>query len=981
MKSCVKFIVSCLMLLNLFLIPRPVSAEDSPDRYPAENSPAGVWKRAQQVARKGDYHRALKLLEPFARPSAENAALYSDYIVFHFWAGNTKKAIALFESMPETVPRRPYLIRNMAKAYHDQHDFQKAEYYYRQAAEADSTDRIAKKGLIATLFQREQYAEAESLLGKWRESYPDDADLMALYAESRFHAGHYAEAFQLLHALAESSKTEQARIEMIRESLITSLAPEKQANLAADLKTAADAGAPNAVADYLLVLILQRQYNQAIGYLERSSVPADLLPDQYLYWTGWACFKERKLSMAETLFNALVQRNESYERGFIGLAHVYAAQGRTDLAAKELTGLQARLQGDSLELRYAFAYVYEQSDRFLEAIAVYDSILADDPGNRTAAKLRLNALSDMGAASEALNQAYEAFPEEKSLHLSIQARRAVHYIQWKEPEKAIQFLETELAKDPNSKLRFAYIVALADAGRHAEVLPVYEGLEAEGETIPAWVMEKAASAYLEEHRPEEALEIYGQAISLNPDFREARMGKFYALQDLREWRAAENELAAIENDIKPVIGSGRHREFNPDLMEIHVARGWLLASEERLKEADEYFAALRKTAPANLDIRNGQAHVFSWRGWKRKALGEFNIIEAMDPEYVSVQPGKIAVLDALAHKEEARRRLSEKMNQFPRDRRFQNVDRSFQIDGMHELAAEMEFQWEDDGTNDLFLQATESTPFSLYTRLHAFQLWRKTWNSDLTEAQKAAGEDEPAYFRRAGLGLDHVFNSTWTLRQQFSFDYAEGGDFGSYTRLRITPDDHWRVDAIVDTFTIDVPARARIQDVTAVKTVIDTVYRESEWREYSLLIGRQWFSDGNDRDELLAGISQYLYVKNDWKMRLSGHAYYGMNSQYGDPAVIYFNPKNGWGLSVTHMTEQIIRQRYERFFIHRLFLSAGNYKQSGYGSAFTGSVRYEQDHAFTDTHHLMGAIRFGRNVYDGDPVNHGAFELMFQWRF
>ncbi|RJP81420.1 MAG: hypothetical protein C4522_05475 [Desulfobacteraceae bacterium] len=946
MKDFVRFMISGLILL--LLIPWPVFAEDSSDRYAdtAKKSPAGAWKKAQQLARKGEYHRALELLEPFAGPTAENSALYSDYIVFHFWAGNTKKAIALFESMPETLSRRPYLIRNMAKAYYDHHDFQKAEQYYRQTVEADPTDRIAKEGLIASLFQQKQYTES----------------------------------LERFHALAGSDKMQQARIETLRESLITSLSPEEKDSIAAELKTAADTGALHAVADYLLVLILQRQYNRALQYLEASSVPADQLPDPYLYWVAWACFQEKKLSRSETLFHELIRRNPAYERGFTGLAHVYAAQGRNDLALSELTGLQSRLQGDSLELRYAFAYVYEQSGRFLEAVAVYDSILADDPANRTAAKLRLNALSDLGAATDALHQAKEALPEEKSLVRSIQARRAVHYIQWKEPEKAIRLLSAELAKDPGSGLRFEYIVALADAGRYAEVLPVYEELEAEGGMIPAWVMERAASAYLAEHFPEKALAIYEKALSLKPDFREARMGKVYALQDLREWRAAEKELADMETDTKPFIG-GQHREFNPDLMEIHIARGWLLAGEGRLREADETFASLRKTAPASLDIRNGQAHVFSWRGWKRKSLEEFHIIESMDPEYLSVQPGKIAVLDVLAHKEDARQRLSEKMNQYPRDRRFRNVDRSFQIDGMHELAAEMELQWENDGTRDFFLQTTESTPLSLYTRLHAFQLWRRTWNSDLTEAQKAAGEDEPAYFRRAGLGLDHIFNSTWSMRQQFSFDYVEGGDFGSYTRLRITPDDHWRVDAIVDTFTIDVPARARIQDVTAVKTAIDTVYRESEWREYGLLIGRQWFSDGNDRDEILAGVSQYLYVKNDWKMRLSGHVYYGMNSEYDDPAVIYFNPKSGWGLSVTHMTEQVVWQRYERFFIHRLFLSAGNYKQNGYGNAFTGLIRYEQDHAFTDTHHLMGAVRFGRNVYDGDPVNHGAFELMFQWRF
>jgi biofilm PGA synthesis protein PgaA len=496
-------------------------------------------------------------------------------------------------------------------------------------------------------------------------------------------------------------------------------------------------------------------------------------------------------------------------------------------------------------------------------------------------------------------------------------------------------------------------------------------------------MEKAAGAYLVEKQPEKALALYEQAISLNPALRDARMGRFYALQALREWRAAEKQLLDLETVTKPIIGSGRHKRFNPDLLDLYIERGWLLASEARLKEADAYFAELRDIAPANLDIRNAQAHVASWRGWKRKSLNSFRILESMEPDYLSARPGKIAVLDALSQKGTARRELSQMLTLHPRDKRFHNLNRIFQLGDMNVLSMEIRAQWEDDDTNDIFLQTTVSTPLSLdknklnYTQLHAFTLWRRTWNDDFKDA---AGEDE-AYFRRTGIGADHVFNSTFALRQQFSYDYYEGGDFGSYTRLRITPDDHWRVDALVDTFTIDVPARARIQDITAVKTSLGTVYRESEWRDYSLSLGRQWFSDDNNRDELLAGISQNLWVKDDWKMRLSGHAYFSMNSEYDDPTIIYFNPKNAWGLSVTHMTEQIVYHHYDRWFIHRLFLSAGNYKQYSYDNSFVGSIRYEQEYAFTDTHHLTWAGVFARNVYDGDTVSSAAFEFTYQWRF
>jgi biofilm PGA synthesis protein PgaA len=67
--------------------------------------------------------------------------------------------------------------------------------------------------------------------------------------------------------------------------------------------------------------------------------------------------------------------------------------------------------------------------------------------------------------------------------------------------------------------------------------------------------------------------------------------------------------------------------------------------------------------------------------------------------------------------------------------------------------------------------------------------------------------------------------------------------------------------------------------------------------------------------------------------------------------------------------------------VHRLYLTVGNYRQQGFGSAFTGALRYEQIHAFSDRHALQAGIGCGRSVYDGEGVYDISLDMVYQWRF
>ena len=294
---------------------------------------------------------------------------------------------------------------------------------------------------------------------------------------------------------------------------------------------------------------------------------------------------------------------------------------------------------------------------------------------------------------------------------------------------------------------------------------------------------------------------------------------------------------------------------------------------------------------------------------------------------------------------------------------------------------ELALSREEDGITDIFLQDTVSTPLSLYTRLYGFLLWRRTWNDDPDQTATALGDDRPTYFKRIGGGVNHIFNSDWEATQQFSVNYDDGEEFGSLSRIDWTPDDHWRFSGLIDTFDTDVAKRARAAGVTAKRLQTGIGYRQSEWWEANISASRQFYSDDNERDEILLGYQRNLWVKNDWRMRIFINLYGVRNSLWDSPDIVYYNPKSAWGLSLTHMTEQTVRKLGNRAFVHRLFVSAGNYDQYGYSNGPTGAVRYEQEHQFSDTNALVWGVALGSNRYDGDNVGSVSVDAAWTVRF
>jgi biofilm PGA synthesis protein PgaA len=949
------------------------SASPVVSQRPAAASAEKVMQKVRACVRRNDFQRALALLAPYAERPAAFPTLYSDYLVILIWAGDPSAAVRRFEALPPSFPRRPYLLRNMAKAYYDQGHFSKAAALYQATCAFDPKDRIARQGWVAALMAGGQYERAEQVLAKAADGGNGSLQLNLLKARAALYRAHFVQALERYDALMASRPAHRAMIAKARDDLIAGLPSDRQARLLAALK--AEVESPHTddrVAQYYaLCLTLAHKYGTAADYLDSISLDSGRVPDDRLYWFAWADFKAGRSKRALEEFNTLLARDPQDTRARIGKIYCFAALADYRSARDEIAAVKTT-SGQEAEWLYARAYVCERQARFWDAVRIYDHLLERMPDDRTAMRLRLLALADMGAISVAARQAERLLPPDEQLLDIFRQDAARDRIHWQENRQAVRQLAALAESD--SRYALDYVIALSKAERYVQAIAVYERLTASGVAPSDTACLAAADAYLSEQRPERALALYNQVLTHQPALEEARMGKFYALQTLRRWKEADAWLDRMDADIPAVITVAGRSRPNPGKFELAVVRAWYLAHQNRLAEAESAFHALQAEAPANLEVRNGLAHIYLWRGWPRQALQAFDILNTLVPLYKPAQSGRAMALNDLAEKAQARAVATGLLERDPRDKHAQEIERTLQVEQMREWRTEIDAEGDDDHSYDTRIRTEVSAPLALKTRLFGYLLWRRTWNEGTS-----SDTDGPAYFRRVGLGLDHIVDAAWRIRPSVSANYNDGKDAGAALRVDYSPTDHWTFGAYGDSFSTEVAGRARAAGIEAALFGADAVWRSSEARQAGMGFTRSLFSDDNVRDEFSMGYEQNVWARHDWRMRVYLNLYATWNSK-GDQTV-YFNPEQAWELSLTYMTEQTVWQMYKRSFVHRLFVTVGTYAQKGYGSDFVGSLRYEQEHAFNDRNALKAGISIGRNVYDGDAVSDIRLDMVYQWRF
>lgn len=920
-----------------------------------------AYEDARALITKNDYPAAITKLSPFMSDPLKYPRPVSDYIVLLVWTGRADDAIKAYESLPEAFTKPGYLQRNIAKAYLDKRNIKSAASLYQSALSSMPDDTEALKGLSLSLAELGEYDKAVASIETLIEKKPDDAEVKVLHSTILFNAGRYTEAVAAFRAASAFKSYDSEKILRERDRLLLSLPEDKKKSLADRLSITAVSGR-NAAADYIVLLAMTGRYSDVVAEFENLGTSRMQSPFDMLNWVAWSYFKTDARQRAKDLYTHVLSTQPLNRQALIGLSYCLSADRQAAKAAEILDRLHSSDPSD-IDVLFARAYAFERSGEFIDAVKTYDTILSRQPGNISVKKLRLMAIADLGANTHAIEQIKNEMPGETGLLDELISNTAVDRLKWNENIQALGITAEQQKKRTDLRARFDHIAALAENKDMADAVKQYESLVKSKSPVPAWVTEYAAGAYLYLEQPLRAFDLYSEALQKDPSSYKARLGILHTLREMRRWKDAEKVLLSLERELEPPRVNSR-----PNFGKLYLAydRGWFLLSQDRLQEAEDHFWRLYTDAPGNNEGRSGLAHTHYFRGWPRKAYEEFRIITGLEPEEVGYKTGLIMTMNSLDLKNEAREEAQKLLVRYPKEKPVQALARSLKVQDMDEITASFTISSEEGGFGDVKYFLSYSHAFTPYTRAYAF-----------VNHERSRDSDQKNHFRRIGAGASHIFSRYLSAVQQFSVNYDDAKDIGSLTSVSFTPDDRWTISASFDSYTSDVPFRARVTGISSKKYDLAVAYRESELSDYNLAITRYDFSDNNKRDMLNLGHSRQVFLSGDWKMRLFFNYYTSGNSlQNAD----YFNPDSDWKFSVTHMTEHVIKSMYRQSWIHRLYLTAGFYEQSGYSGKLDTAIRYEHDIAFSDTQSLLIGASFGRNNYDGSPSNAYTFYLTYRGR-
>jgi biofilm PGA synthesis protein PgaA len=931
------------------------------------------YLRAIPFLKAGKYQDALPHLEKALRKTSPHPYVKADYLLCLIWTEAYESASHYYLRNEQDLSPVSYATRHAARAFYETSDFLMAQNLYEKALRENPDDLEAFKGLAYSLTRQGNFSQAHTLLDENAGKLQPP-----LYLSSKawvFHVeGKYREAYSCYGHAALIAQEEWflKEVQDRRKDLAPALGQGDAEILGRDER----------YGTLLLRIFLMdtRQHGRALAdwpYEYQS------LPFGFLLELGWSLYQSGRNEDSLRVYQFLKERWPRSCLTRIGMVHPLAAQNRFAEAHKIIDGVikEECFLADAL---FAKAFLYEQEKRRIQAIAVYDQILKVRPGNVTALNLKIRNLSDMGATSLAADEIRRNKIQDPDTIRLIAADSAVDQLRWEKPQDAKAILEELLRKDPtNRRLRYDYIATLRKLDRMEEVIDQYEKLQGEDPRIPSWVTEACADAHLYLKKPERALPYYKTSLAEGPRLS-ALIGLFYAYQEMRDWKNAEKTLQEIHDylqrrdperwpKITAVPREGWFLQYDERLRPILDyyeesfnylgTKGWYLIYQDNLAEAGKYFPPFMQNAGMASAFRMGQAHTYLWSGRPRLALEEFEILQNTDPEYAAAGNGLAVTLNQLNYKREARELAQKLYDRFPTNVHIRNTYETFKVEDMYQISLTGRFVSEHPGAQEYWLVSRLTEPVTPTFKLFQEVVW-----------QKAQDDQNKAYWNRAGVGAEWIVFPELIWRQALTLDYAHIRDWGYYTNIRWWPTDPLRLTLNYDSFSMDIPLRARAQGIEGQAASLHINYYESDLRNYGVLSGVSWFSDKNQYTYGKAYLDQNVYNRPDFKIRLGGELYYG---SYRNQNVDYFSPSDEFSLVAKAGFYLTHYQRYDQKFLSALYPRIGVYKQSGFSSYPVGGVTYEQVIETSKTFSLIWNISWDRKIYDGESTSvwSGSFNV------
>lgn len=676
------------------------------------------------------------------------------------------------------------------------------------------------------------------------------------------------------------------------------------------------------------------------------------------------------------------------EQVVFGVGHALSVidQRRLDDAEKLIAELEKRWP-DQRDVLHAKAYLKDIQKDFAASIGIYQKILDAYPDDDYAYRQWTLATNFLGLPRLALKSAEQrpgvfltrdwrvmysdraaiairwAYMYESDLGIAKQRQQqAVDY-----SEFYLDYLSSHFPDDKVLHYRgiFDYILALHVSNRMQDVANQYAQLiqqQIKPDEFPVEALNAIAGAYLYLEQPEESMDIITHALRKDPKNFNSLVALFFAAIETERFELAETT-------INTVISEQPDEFVNSKLLEAARLQQLLYSWGNQLARADTGLSEMLDRAPYNAQLRIDRADVYTARGWPRKSLDEYAIVQAIDSQILGRRIGEAETLFSLNRFEDFKPRIRKLTQDYPENKRIQGLSEDWEIHNMHELSAVVSggaSTGDTFGSKDLKSEVFYfSKPWRADHRLFAHY-----WTS------QAKLEDGPAAIKRYGVGGEFR-HPEWDIAVELSQSQAMT-DTAVAIRSRWRPDDYSSLIFSAEEFGQDTPVRAWNNKIKAKAYTLNAEHRVSERYRFNGTYRYMPFTDGNHRHEYGASAYQLLYSQPHHQLALIENGSYSENSKAD---TVYFSPVEDYSMAVALEYQGVIHRHYDQKFSHRLLGQIGRYFQHGFDSSKTSAIEYDQRFQFSKTLSIFYGIRYQRHSYDGKEEDSTSFRTGIDWRF
>lgn len=483
-----------------------------------------------------------------------------------------------------------------------------------------------------------------------------------------------------------------------------------------------------------------------------------------------------------------------------------------------------------------------------------------------------------------------------------------------------------------------------------QAVSAWEALLADGLEPPAYVIVAAADAYMYLREPQRAEDLYRQVLERQPERIDTYQALFWALLEQEKFNAA---LEAIDRLVEhPDVTPGSPRERGARITAA-MGRGYANRLAEAMQRLEAVVADHGEDSHAAI---RSLATIYRWRGWSRRALELMQPLLETAPDHPDNRLLHAGLLRDLGRYDEAGDILAELQREHPDHRHVQRAAANWRNRRRWSISMHGEYG-ESDG-----VQEFGSRDRALHTRLSApwigsyLQPYLRSEYSDATFPEGQADYD------RIGVGIDYR-KGAHHINLEFHRNRRDGDDDGVTAAWDVRLGDRWSLATRYESFSTDVPLRARGQGLDGWKAEAAARWRAHESLGFRLGVSRLDISDGNERDSVLASLEHRLHVSahhtTDGRLDLYG----SRASQTGGP---YYNPEEDASLTWVAQHDWLTWRHYERSFTQRFLAGGGGYWQKNFDTHAIALARYEHIWQLGDSWSLHYGAGVASRVFDGN---------------